>query len=95
MYSSVEDIDLYVGLTLEEPEAGARVGLTNMCIIGDQLARLKNGDRYFYDLSGQPGSFSRDQLDQIRKTSLARLICNNVKGVEKIQPLALKVSNLE
>ena len=47
MYSRVEDIDLFVGLSLEEPdpEAGAPVGLTFMCLIGDQFAKLKKGDR--------------------------------------------------
>ena len=97
MYSRVEDIDLFVGLSLEQPdsEAGAPVGLTFMCLIGDQFAKLKKGDRYFYDLSGKPGSFTPDQLREIRKTSLARIICDNVRDVDEIQPLALKVTTRE
>ena len=59
---------------------------TNSCIAGDQFARLKKGDRYFYDLEGFPGSFTSDQLQQIRKASLARILCDN-SGVDQIQPL--------
>ena len=47
-------------MILEEPShsSGALVGDTFLCIIGDQFARLKFGDKYFYDLEGQPGSFT-------------------------------------
>ena len=76
--------------------SGAPVGSTFLCLIGDQFAKLKKGDRFFYDLgSGQSGYFKPDQLEEIRKTSLARIICDNVEGIEEIQPLALKVSNAE
>ena len=55
--------------------------------LGDQFARLKKGDRYFYDLSGHPGQFSKDQLQQIRKASMSRILCDN-SGVSQMQPLA-------
>ena len=54
----MEDIDPYVGMFLENPAPGALVGKTFLCIIGDQFARLKLGDRYFYDLKNQSGSFT-------------------------------------
>ena len=57
VYQNVEDVDPYVGMFLEEKEPGALVGKTFLCIIGDQFARLRLGDRYFYDLQGQSGSF--------------------------------------
>ena len=60
VYQSVEDIDLFIGMAAEEPDAvnGALVGNTYRCLIADQFARLKKGDRYFYDLDGQAGSFT-------------------------------------
>ena len=83
-------------MSLETPaNSGALVGDTFLCLIGDQFARLKLGDRYFYDLSNQSGSFSLPQLTEIRKTSLARIICDNTQNIEEIQPLVLEVPDEE
>ena len=47
---------------LETPEyQGSYVGRTFLCLIGDTFARLKKGDRFFYDLGGQAGSFTESQ----------------------------------
>ena len=91
-YESVEDIDLYAGLILEKPSGDALIGETSICLIGDVFARLRFGDRFFYDLKGQTGSFTEDQLNQIRKTSMARLICDNT-NIEEVQPLAFRKAN--
>ena len=47
-------------MSLEDPapRQGALVGKTFLCLIGDQFARLKKGDRYFYDLGAHSGSFT-------------------------------------
>merc|ERR1712154_121046 len=90
LYSSVDDVDLFVGIFSERPNNDAMVGPTALCIIGDQFARLKKGDRYFYDLEGFPGSFTADQLQQIRKASMARILCDN-SGVDQMQPLSFFV----
>ena len=63
LYDSVEDIDLYTGMTQETPEEDdGMVGRTYRCLIYDQFARLKKGDRFFYDLQGQAGSFKLNQV---------------------------------
>jgi len=90
LYTNVDDIDLFVGLFSERPANGALVGPTTLCIIGDQFARLKKGDRYFYDLDRQSGSFSSSQLQEIRKASMSRILCDN-SGVSQLQPLAFQV----
>ena len=61
VYKNVEDIDLFIGMIVESPNRSSKalVADTFLCLIGDQFARLKQGDRYFYDLGGQSGSFTQ------------------------------------
>lgn len=54
----MNDIDFIVGALLEMPAEGAKVGPTARCIIADNFNRYKIGDRFFYDVPGQPGSFT-------------------------------------
>lgn len=54
----MDDIDLLAGLLLEKLSNGAIVGPTTRCLIADGFYRFKAGDRFFYDVQGQPGSFS-------------------------------------
>merc|ERR1712115_341386 len=92
VYKHVDDIDLYVGGFLEAAHGGSILGPVFKCIIGDQFARLKKGDRFFYDL-GNNGNidFSLPQLNEVRKTSMARIICDNTDEIDSIQPLAFKL----
>merc|ERR1711976_41870 len=91
VYKHVDDIDLYVGGFLEAAHGDSILGPVFKCIIGDQFARLKKGDRYFYDLGVDTNTrFSQQELDQIRKASLARLICDN-SDVDSVQPFVLKL----
>jgi len=93
IYNSVDDVDLYVGGFLEAAHEDSILGPVFKCIIGDQFARLKKGDRFFYDLGlDSKTSFTQEQLDQIRKTSMARLICDNTDDIDRVQPLAFKLA---
>lgn len=47
-----------VGILLEKLSDGAIVGPTAQCLIADGFYRFKAGDRFFYDVQGQPGSFT-------------------------------------
>ncbi|KAG7162792.1 Chorion peroxidase-like 6 [Homarus americanus] len=92
IYNSVDDIDFFVGGLVEKKVSGGLLGWTFLCVVGDQFARLKKGDRYFYDLGGQPGSFNEGQLQEIRRTSWARILCDN-SNIEAVQPLAFRQTN--
>ena len=50
---------------METPKDDALIGDTFSCLIGDTFARVKYGDRFFYDLEGQAGSFSIGKLIEI------------------------------
>merc|ERR1712071_154820 len=89
VYDSVQDVDLFVGGALERNAPNAQVGPTWICIIGDTFARLQRGDRFYYELGGQGTSFSQGQLAEIRRVSLARILCDNSEHVDNIQPLAM------
>eukprot|EP00088_Acartia_fossae_P020565 TRINITY_DN2211_c0_g1_i10.p1 TRINITY_DN2211_c0_g1~~TRINITY_DN2211_c0_g1_i10.p1 ORF type:complete len:747 (-),score=69.80 TRINITY_DN2211_c0_g1_i10:194-2434(-) len=89
MYESPEDIDLWSGGVSEIPMDGALLGPTFTCIIGRQFSNLRAGDRFWYENYGWPSSFTVEQLEQIRLSSLARLICDNSDGIETIQLRAM------
>ncbi|XP_073997956.1 peroxidase-like isoform X2 [Rhodnius prolixus] len=88
LYNSVEDIDLYAGGVGERPKPGAALGPTFVCLVGDQFARLRRADRFFYEEANHPSTFSERQLQEIRRTSLARVLCDNSDDIALMQPLA-------
>lgn len=98
-YNSPADIDLFVGGLLEMAEGDAVVGPTFREIIADQFSRLKRGDRYFYENSPQinPGHFTERQLQEVKKASLAKIICDNSDGIALTtqSPRAFIQSNLD
>lgn len=49
VYRSVEDVDLYIGAVSETAVDGAILGPTFLCLIGDQMARLRRGDRFYFE----------------------------------------------
>ena len=61
----MDDIDLFIGAVSERVAEGAVISSTFQCIVADQFMRLKRGDRFFYDLSGQASSFTEGILYQL------------------------------
>lgn len=83
IYQSVGDIDLFVGGVMERPQNGALVGPTFACIIADQFARLKHGDRHFYN--HHDSMFSRSQLRAIDSMTWAHILCltNKIRSIPR------------
>jgi len=95
-YRVPQDVDLFVGAVSENKEAGRLVGPLLSCLLGIQFQGLKFGDRFWYETSESPADFSMAQLSEIRKTSLAKLLCRNMNDTPKIQPKAfLSMKNKE
>ncbi|XP_037072367.1 chorion peroxidase-like [Pollicipes pollicipes] len=58
------------------------------------FARLRWGDNFFYDLGDRPWSFTRVQLNQVRKVTWARILCDNVRSIVRIQPSAFRSAGI-
>nr|CCG47854.1 oikosin 21b [Oikopleura dioica] len=72
MYNNDGDVDLYVGLLMEQPMQNAEVGPTAGCIIVDQFLALR-------------GVFSSGQLNTIKGWTLSKALCNAMEGMGSIQ----------
>lgn len=66
------------------------LGQTLTCLILDQFVRLKFGDRFWYENYDVNMGFTSEQLDEIRKISLAKIICENSDNVTHIQSLVME-----
>ena len=78
---------MYIGGLSETPVTGAVVGPTFGCILAKQFEALKKGDRFYYENGPSKTSFTLGQLDEIRKMSLSKIICDN-SDIQFIQPNA-------
>jgi len=88
IYSSPGNIDFYVGAVLEDPVVRGLVGPTVACVIGPQFARTRDGDRFYFE---NPGIFTRAQLAEIRRSSLARIICDNGDNIRFVPREAFRL----
>ncbi|KAK6644324.1 hypothetical protein RUM43_000591 [Polyplax serrata] len=85
LYSHTDDVDLIAGAISESPKFGSAVGPVFQCIIKEQMSRTRMGDKYFYDNGGKFSSFKEGQLNEIKKITLARIFCDNVKEIKRMQ----------
>ena len=79
LYGNVNNIDLWVGGLAEDHVRGSSTGPLIQRILSDQFARLRDGDRFWYQRS-----FSGSALAQLERTTLADIIERNT-GVEGLQ----------
>ncbi|XP_052835061.1 peroxidase [Drosophila gunungcola] len=85
LYATPDDVELSVGGSLEYHVPEALFGPTLLCVVGKQFLNTRRGDRFFFERENAVG-FSRAQLAEIRKVSLASLFCNNANYLHLIQP---------
>lgn len=90
VYQHPDDIDLWIGGLIESARGDGIVGPTFGDIIADQFSKFRKGDRYFYEHSPatNPGAFTIEQLTEIKKATVARLICDNSDGIQAQSPKA-------
>ncbi|XP_046332929.2 lactoperoxidase-like [Haliotis rufescens] len=77
VYKHIDDIDLFPGALSEKPVPGGLLGPTFTCLLGKQFQALKEGDRFWFEENNAYVKFTPNQLNEIRKASLARVVCDN------------------
>jgi len=95
LYETPNDLDLWSAGISETPLTGAMVGPTFACIMGRQFNHFRTGDRFWYENSGWPSSFTLEQLAEIRKVRLSRIFCDNADDIESIQVHAMVLPDHE
>ncbi|XP_053983301.1 peroxidase-like isoform X1 [Hylaeus volcanicus] len=86
MYASPEDVELTVGGSLEQHMPGTLSGPTFLCILTRQFYRTRVADRYWFERSDHDIAFTIEQLNEIRKSSISRLFCDNGDHITHMQP---------
>ena len=81
-YGALDTVDLWVGGLAEELIPGGVIGPTFACIFAITFSDLRLGDRFWYEND----IFTEAQLAEIRRTSLARVLCDNADELSTIQP---------
>lgn len=89
LYGSIDKLDAWVGLLAEPNADGAAVGTTVAAIVADQFARLRDGDRFYYENDPE----LKEEVDLLKATTLSRIISRNLG--EDFQPYAFHGKSLE
>nr|KAG5691359.1 hypothetical protein BaRGS_033408 [Batillaria attramentaria] len=79
LYSDVNDIDVFPGSMVEPRAEGAIVGPTIACLLSRQFHALKYGDRFYFETCSGHHGFSPRQMEELRKTSLAQVLCRTLQ----------------
>ncbi|KAG7313233.1 hypothetical protein JYU34_000332 [Plutella xylostella] len=81
LYGTPLNIDVWVGGILEDQVEGGKVGPLFRCLLLEQFQRLRAGDRFWYE---NPSVFTPQQLEQIKQTSFARILCDNGDNIDTV-----------
>ena len=86
VYTSVDDIDLWVGGLAESPVPGALVGPTLRAILADQYERLRDGDRFWYETY-----LDSSLIGLVESQTLATIIRRNTEIGSELQDDVFRV----
>lgn len=80
-YTSINDVDLWVGGLAENKYQDAMVGELFFRILRRQFETLRDADRFWYE-----NHLNREELRRIRGTTLAKIIRRNTHIGRELQP---------
>ena len=72
VYDSIDQLDPWVGFLAEEHASNSSLGPTAIAVIKDQFERIRDGDRFWYEVVN-----TGDDLERIRNTKLSDVILRN------------------
>jgi peroxidase len=79
LYGTVDTIDLFVGALAEDDAPGAMVGALLRAVLVDQFARLRDGDRFWYE-----NRVGGEELAKLEATTLSDVLLRTT-GIEHLQ----------
>ncbi|XP_011136247.1 peroxidase isoform X1 [Harpegnathos saltator] len=85
LYDSPDDVELTVGGSLERHITDTLAGPTFLCIMTRQFQQTRIGDRYWFETQDPEVAFTIEQLNEIRKSSISRLLCDNGDHIRRMQ----------
>jgi len=85
VYATVNDLDPFVGLLIEDDAPGSIVGETLRAVLVDQFVRSRDGDRFFYQRD-----LAAPILSLIQSTKLSDIIKRNT-SISNLQPYVFYV----
>lgn len=82
-YATVDDIDAWVGMLVENHRPNTLLGPTLIAVLTDQFQRLRDGDRFWYETYLDPGTLATVQATRLsdiirRNTTILTQLQNNV-----------------
>ena len=63
--------------------------------VRSQQPIVRKGDRFWYENGGWPSSFTLEQLTEIRKMKLSRVLCDNTDSMDTVQVYAMVLPDHE
>ena len=89
-YGSLDTADLWIGGLAEESLPNALIGPTFSCIFAKTFSSLRSGDRFYFEnvqtRRNPTGLFTIKQKNELLKSSLSRIVCDNSDNIHEIQP---------
>jgi hypothetical protein len=79
-YATVDDIDAWVGMLVENHLPNTLLGQTLIAVLADQFERLRDGDRFWYEAYLDP-----DTLATVQATRLSDIIRRNTTILTELQ----------
>lgn len=91
----MDDVELSVGGIFENKFNGTLAGNVYHCIFMKQFYNTRVGDRFWFETGDSDLKFTPEQLEEIRKSSMSRMFCDNGNNIKSMQPNAFRVLNDE